>query len=83
MTLPNVVDALAFNVYGTLSGFDIVVIVRKFSQYEMAQEIAQKAFDDWFDDEETDKTMTEYIFERLNENDIETRVYDLCCEREY
>lgn len=79
MKLPNVCDALAFNLYGTLSDTDIVVIVRKFSQYELAQEIAQNAFENWFEID-TDEPLTEFLFDKLNENGIETRVYSLSCE---
>lgn len=74
MKLSNVKPMNCFTVYGDLSGFDILVEVR-YSQTEKAEEIVQKAFEEWFEDDSSDATMCEYIYDRLLENEIECRIY--------
>ena len=63
------------NVYSDLNPWiDFVIITDDSEDIKTAEEIVQKAEDDWWKDKE-DEPIAEYIGRRLYENGIEFEVY--------
>ena len=53
----------------------ICITVGPYEDFEAIKEIATKAYDDWFEDEETDETIGEYLKRRLAEKGHEPEIF--------
>lgn len=66
------------NVYSDMNTWiDFCIVIGVYEDFTKAEEIVQKAYDDWWDSEEADSDIpiAEYIGMKLTENDIEFEIY--------
>ena len=57
------------------SWINICITVGAYENLEEIQDVATKAFDDWFEDEETDETIGEYLKRKLSEKGHEPEIF--------
>ena len=53
----------------------ICITVGPYEDFEAIKEIATKAYDDWFEDEESDETIGEYLKRKLAEKGHEPEIF--------
>ena len=66
------------NVYSDMNTWiDFCIAIGAYEDFTKAEEIVQKAYDDWWDSEEADSDIpiAEYIGMKLTENDIGFEIY--------
>ena len=66
------------NVYSNMNTWiDFCIVIGAYDDFTKAEEIVQKAYDDWWDSEEADYDIpiAEYIGMELTENNIEFDMY--------
>lgn len=68
-------EKTCINVYSESNEWiDFCIVFDDVLDYVMAEEIVQKAYDDWFE-LETDEPIADYISQRLTECEIEHEIY--------
>ena len=68
-------EKTVFHIFSTMNEWIDMMIEVYPRDYDKAKEIANKALDDWYDIDDEDITVFEYIQRTLYENEIEASIY--------
>ena len=68
-------EKTVFHAFSTMNEWIDMMIEVEPKDYDKAKEITDKALDDWYDVEEEDITVFEYVQRTLYENDINASIY--------
>jgi hypothetical protein len=68
-------EKTVFHIWSTMNEWIDMMIEVFPRDYDKAKEIANKALDDWYDIDNEDITVFEYIQRTLYENEIEASIY--------
>ena len=71
----DVKEKWVFHIFSTMNEWIDMMIEVFPRDYDKAKEVANKALEDWYDIENDDVTVFEYVQKMLNENEIEASIY--------
>ena len=71
----DVEDKIVFHIFSTMNEWIDMMIEVFPKDYDKAKEVANKALEDWYDIENDDITVFEYVQKMLNENNVEASIY--------
>ena len=68
-------EKTVFHIFSTMNEWIDMMIEVFPRDYDKAKEVANKALEDWYDIENDDITVFEYVQKMLNENNVEASIY--------